>query len=133
VVDQETEVELIRAADRALLEAETRRDLPGAMALFAEGAIIQPPDAPPVVGREAVRAFYDDWFALPYAGIYPDSSRVAVSASGDLGYLIGYSYIEMDAAAGGGRLDGKYISLWRKVDGRWLCAGVSWSGNSPSG
>ena len=131
--DLEAEAGLIRTADRTLLEAETRRDLEGAMVLFAEDAVLQPPDAPPVIGREAVREFYADWFGVPYVGIYSDSDRVIVSASYDLAYLIGTSHMEMDTSAGGERFDGKYISLWRKVDGRWLCVGVSWSGNAPSG
>jgi ketosteroid isomerase-like protein len=133
LVDLDAEVAQIRASDRALLDAETNRDLDAAMALFAEGAVLHPPEAPPVIGREAVRAFYADWFGIPYTGIYPDSDTVVLSSAGDLAYLIGNSHIEMDASAGGGRLDGKYVSLWRKVSGRWLCTGVSWSGNTPSG
>jgi ketosteroid isomerase-like protein len=103
------------------------------MALFGEDAVLQPPEAPPIVGRDAVRSFYSDWFAVPYTGIYSDSDTVVVSSAGDLAYLIGNSHMDMDTAAGGDRLEGKYISLWRKVEGQWLCAGVSWSGNSPSG
>ena len=132
-VDLEAEVEKVRAADQALLEAETNRDLDAAMVLFAEGAVLHPPDAPPIIGREAVQAFYADWFGVPYTGIYSDSTTVVVSSAGDLAYLIGISHLEMDAPVGGGRLDGKYISLWQKVNGRWLCAGVSWSGTAPSG
>jgi ketosteroid isomerase-like protein len=133
VVDLEAEIGLVRAADRALLEAETNRDLDAALALIGEGVVLQPPDAPPVTGREAVRAFYADWFGIPYTGIYADSDKIVVSASGDLAYLIGNSRIDLDVSAGGDRLEGKYISLWQKVDGRWLCTGVSWSGNVPSG
>lgn len=133
VADREADAALIRAADRALLDAETKRDLDAAIALFSEDAVLHPPDTPPVRGREAVRAFYSDWFAIPYTGIYSDSDTVVVSSAGDLAYLIGNSHVEMDASAGGGRLDGKYISLWRKVNGQWLCTGVTWSGNAPGG
>ncbi len=131
VVDQEAEIGFVRAADRALLEAETNRDLDAAMALFGEGAILHPPDAPPVIGRQAIRAFYEEWFGVPYTGIYSDSATVMVSSAGDLAYLIGSSHIDIDPSAGGGQLEGKYVSLWRKLDGRWLCTGVIWNGNAP--
>jgi ketosteroid isomerase-like protein len=131
VVDLEAEIEMVRAADRALLEAETDRDLEAAMMFFGEGAILHPPEAPPVIGLEAIRAFYEEWFGIPYTGIYSDSATVVVSSGGDLAYLIGNSHIEIDASAGGGRNEGKYVSLWRKPGGRWLCTFVSWSANLP--
>jgi ketosteroid isomerase-like protein len=79
----------ICAADKALVAAETARDLELAMAYLAPDVILRPPDRPMVVGREAVREFYAEWFAMPYTAIQVQAQTVTVAASGDLAYLVG--------------------------------------------
>jgi ketosteroid isomerase-like protein len=126
---QEEELQLIRKADQALLTAENQRNLVAAMHYIAAEAIYHPPNAPPVVGQEEIRKFYLDWFKIPYAGIFRDSDSIVVASSGELAYLIGNSHIDLKSDTGIHRIEGKYITIWRKVNGQWLCAAVSWNGN----
>jgi ketosteroid isomerase-like protein len=128
-VDLTAEIEKIRNSDRALLQAETKRDLEGVMEYLAEGAVYHPPNSPPIIGHEAIRGFYKEWFGIPYTGIHCDSDTIVVSSSGDVAYLIGDSHMELDMSTGMNRLDGKYITIWRKLSDKWLCVAVSWSGN----
>lgn len=128
-IDLTAEIQNIRDSDRALLQAETNRDLDGVMEYIAEGAVFQPPNSPPIIGHDAIREFYKEWFNIPYIGIYCESDTIVVSSSGDLACLIGNSYMELDKSTGKNRLDGKYITIWQKHTDRWLCIAVSWSGN----
>lgn len=130
-IDREALVREVREADRAMLQAETERDLEAAMMHFAEGAVLQPPNAPPVAGLEAIRQFYARQFEIPYSGIVCESDTIIVSTCGDLAYLLGNSYYEFEAEDGTTRLPGKYISIWQRMEGKWLCTAVSWSGNQP--
>jgi len=130
-IDTVVEIKKIREADRSLLLAETKRDLVSVMHHIAKKAIFHPPNTPPVVGDEAIRKFYNDWFKIPYSGIHCESDTIVISASGDLAYLIGNSYIEFNTATGKGQIDGKYITIWRKTNDKWVCVAVSWSGNEP--
>lgn len=128
-IDVSAEIKKIRDSDRALLSAETQRDLEGVMGYIAEGAVFHPPDIPPVVGHKAIRDFYNNWFEVPYSGIVCDSDTVIISSSFDLGCLVGNSHMEFETPAGKNRLSGKYITVWRKMNDKWLCVAVSWSRN----
>jgi ketosteroid isomerase-like protein len=88
------EIRRIRDADRALLRAETDRNLEGAMGLFAADAVLHPPVAPPVVGAAAIRAFYREWFETPYRAIVWESDTVVVSSAGELALRFGELYVE---------------------------------------
>ena len=99
------------------------------MEYIAEGAVFHPPSTPPIIGHKAIRDFYKEWFKVPYSGTFCDSDTVIISSSCDLAYLIGNSYMEFDTPTGKNRLNGKYITVWRKINDKWLCVAVSWSGN----
>jgi ketosteroid isomerase-like protein len=128
-VDVSAEIQRIREADRALLQAESERNLDDAMEIIATDAVFQPPDAPPVVGATAIRAFYDEWFKIPYREIVCMSDTVIISSASDLAYVVGNSRIILDTPDGVTGVPGKYFTIWRKIDGLWLCVAVSWSGN----
>ena len=131
-VEVPAEIRTIRDSDRALLRAETERDLEAAMKYIADGAVFQPPDAPAVVGTTAIRAFYSEWFKIPYRAIVSESDTVYISSAGDLAYLLGNSHMELGTPDGVNRVHGKYMTIWRRMDDRWLCVAVSWSGNGPA-
>lgn len=128
-IHPEDEIQLIRKADQALLTAENQRDLDAAINHVAEQAIYHPPNAPPVVGHEEIRKFYLDWFNIPYSGIFRDSESIVLASSGELACLIGSSHIDLKSDSGINRIEGKYFTIWQKVNGRWLCVAASWNGN----
>lgn len=125
---------VICAADSALIAAETARDLESAMNYMAPDVILQPPDMPMVVGREAVREFYAEWFALPYKSIQVRSQTVTVASSGDLAYLVGESSFNLGGPSSEERqVPGKYLGVWKKIGGKWRLAAISWSGDAAPG
>ena len=123
----------ICAADKSLIAAETSRNLESAMAYMAADVILQPPDRPMVVGREAVREFYAEWFAMPYTAIQVHAQTVTVASSGDLAYLVGESSLVLSGPQGEHQVPGKYLGVWRKIDDEWRLAALSWTGNVASG
>jgi ketosteroid isomerase-like protein len=128
-VDLTAEIQRIRAADRALLHAESERTLDGAMKLIADEAVFQPPDAPPVTGTASIRAFYREWFETPYRAIVCESDTIIVSSNCDLAHVVGNSRIELVTPDGVILVPGKYLTIWRKFDDKWFCVAASWSGN----
>ena len=128
-----TEVaQLICAADKALTAAETSRNLELAKTYMAPDVILQPPDRPMVVGREAVRKFYAEWFALPYTAIQVHAQTVTVASSGDFASLGGESSLVLSGPQGERYMPGKYLGVWRKIDGEWRLAAMSWTVNIAS-
>jgi len=128
-IDLEQEKQTVRDLDQTMLLAETQRNIEKAMGFIGEGAIFHPPDNPAIVGRDKIRSFYKEWFNIPYKEIVSENAEVWVSESGDLACLIGNSYMGFDNPDAEIRSAGKYTSIWKKVNNKWLCFFVSWSGN----
>ncbi len=123
----------ICAADRALIAAESSRDLELAMTYMAPNVILQPPDMPMVVGYEAAREYYSVWFAVPYTSIQVRAQTVNVASSGDIAYIVGESSFVLSNSQGEQQVPGKYLGVWKKIDGNWKLAAISWSGDAASG
>ena len=131
-IDLAKEEQNVRGLDQAMLLAETNRDLEKVMQYIGEEAIFHPPNTPPIVGRNSITGFYKEWFKIPYKEIVSENAEVWVSESGDFAYLIGNSYMGLNNSDGANRVNGKYNSIWKKVNNKWLCYFVSWSENEPS-
>jgi ketosteroid isomerase-like protein len=127
------EVDAIRASDKALLKAESDRDLELAMSFMAPDIVVHPPGQPAAIGLEAVREFYTHWFSLPFRAIHVQAQSVSMSSSADLAYLVGESSIEMSGSQDGLHLPGKYLGVWRKIDGEWRLSAIGWSANAAQG
>ena len=81
---------------------------------YAQDAIMLPPGSGPVVGRDSIQAHYArDMAMAPGGGI----TMIEAFADGEYGYERGTYTV---ATAEGEQLDeGKYLAVWRLVDGEW--------------
>ena len=79
-----------------------------------------------MIGRAAIEAFWADFQA---GGIGGEIKDTEVYAHGDDGYTVG-AYTVTDA--GGATIDeGKYVVIWRHVDGKWQMHRDIWNSNLP--
>jgi len=127
-----TEVEAIHAADDAWNKAHNAGDVDGVVALYDEHAVLMPPGAPAVIGRSAIRAYYaKDMAESTNAGItISQGANPDGGASGDWGWASGtYTVKDKDGRV----LDtGKYLSVSKKVTGRWLYVRDTWNSDGPA-
>lgn len=125
--------------DLARLEAESlvwfqhyaAADADAMADLYAMDALIMPPNAAPVSGRKAICEFLGaDAAGSRAAGIRLRNRAVTGSGiDGDTGWISG-SYDVLDA--GGAVLDsGSYLSVHRRIDGRWLYIRDTWNSERP--
>jgi len=95
-------------------------DLDRWMSLWADNGVQMPPDEPPVIGKEAIRARMKavlDRFAFNMK-----ISNEEVRAGGDWAFARGTYQATLTPKAGGaaGSIDGKYMTiLTRQADGSW--------------
>lgn len=106
------------------LERETYRlfragDIDGMIDMLAENAQVCPPGMDAITGRENQRALFKQIAATPGVEFFWEPIEAQVSASNDMGYVYGSVHWRMP---GEDLVKGKYISIWTKVDGRWMNA-----------
>jgi ketosteroid isomerase-like protein len=125
--DAAKEVAAIQAVDEVFVKAYNSGDLATVLAQYDEHAILQAPGVPVASGKAAIRTFF--------ASDIPEAAKAGAKfvlnpgatggVSGDLGWSSGTFLIK---GKDGQILDkGKYLSVSRKVDGKWLYIRDTWN------
>ena len=123
----------IRATDARWLAAAHAHDLERTLTFWSDDAILMQPRAAPLVGKDALRTYVRDSFAIPDFSISWVIDRVWVAKSGELAYATGTDEISLTTP------DGKHVvehnnsvGIWRKgPDGSWTCAVDIWNAAGP--
>ena len=104
------------ATGSAWMEAFNSHDAEALAALYTEDAVVLPPNEPAIFGRDAIRATHQEMFAEGDFKIEIEALETVID--GHLAYVAG----RYRTWTGGGDLvdRGKYIEIWRAVDGTWL-------------
>jgi uncharacterized protein (TIGR02246 family) len=128
-VDERT----IRELDAQWSKTAAANDLEGTVAYYSDDASLLPPNAPIATGRQAIRAV---WAALlgPDVSVSWQVSKVEVSRSRDLAYLVGVYQLTMKDAQGKPVTDhGKLVEVWKKqADGKWKTVADTFNSDLPS-
>jgi ketosteroid isomerase-like protein len=116
-------------ADRDFDAATSRDGAQGWASFFADDGVMMPAGADIVVGRENVRDYVEKNVFGP--GIVLRWEPIEAYVAGGLGYTYGvYKLTKVEAPGKNSSLYGKYMTVWKKVKGRWLVA-VDIGNNSP--
>ena len=111
----------------AFNSAENRTD--AFMAQCEDGIRMLAPDMPLAVGKDATRVIIEQ---LPVETAWT-AEAADVSEGGDFGYTTGSYYMNVEDADGTPiRLDGKYLTVWRRqADGSWKATADVFNPNGP--
>jgi len=132
-VDLAAEEQAIRAQSMAWLEAATARNAAGEAAVFADDGIAFRENRDPIVGPAAFEAYTSaDRAANPQSTVSWTIDQVVVAASGDLAYELGSYQLTGLGANGTGDDMGKYVTVWKKVNGTWKVAADMGSTTKPA-
>jgi ketosteroid isomerase-like protein len=132
-VDVARETEALRARSEAIVVAEAAQDAEAALAFWAPNAVAQPAGAPQVQGHDAIRALYGEFFDTGQLKEFDGSAaHLEVSQGGDLAYEYGVNRMVF-AGPEGDLLDvGKYLAVWKKIEGEWFVAALSFTSDGPA-
>ncbi|MFN2397348.1 MAG: SgcJ/EcaC family oxidoreductase [Gemmatimonadaceae bacterium] len=130
-VDTRTEEEAIRELDRKIVAAAKAKDAAAFASYFAENGVLMPSNGAQVTGREAIQTFWSDFLKTPNATMSFTPTRIEVSQAGDMAYDIGTYSFGMDTPQGRFEDEGKYATVWKKINGEWKIAVDVGNSNKP--
>jgi ketosteroid isomerase-like protein len=120
--------ELLEQRQAEFFQAGAERDADRMAELFAEDAVVQVANMPPIEGRDAIRELYGNMFGfLTRSEATPEALRI--SDGGDMAYGTGSTSNEFRGPEGPMRYSGKYLLVWRKLAGDWMVVAYSVSSN----
>ena len=131
--DNTKEDDVLRALDLAWSDAAGRKDLDAVVSYMADDGETLAPNEPAAHDKAAVRASWANLLGLPGVALRWKPVRVQVAKSGEIGYTSGtytLSYTGADGKAVSDR--GKYLEVWKKVDGKWKCSSDAYNSDLPA-
>jgi ketosteroid isomerase-like protein len=128
------------AADKAKLQTDAlswfdhfaAADSEGLANLYAEDALLMPPNAPAANGRPAIKTYFGAMVSqAKAAGLSVKQGQVTgCDVSGDMGWISG-TYTVADST--GAAVDsGNYMSVHHHVNGSWLYIRDIWNSDRPA-
>ena len=131
-VDAGAEERAIRGEVDRWIQLIKAKDAAAIAGLYAEDGAVMPPNAPIGKGRAEIQQTWASLVAMPgfELAIVPD--EIVVSSSGDMALDRG-TYKLSVAPNGTAQTDtGKYVVVWRKIDGKWKAAADIFNSDLPA-
>lgn len=116
-----------QAAVDALVERFAAHDAAGVASFYTEDAVLLPPDAEPLTGRAAIQEF----FARTNAVGTPPAEFATVETFMFADHAWRQGSFRVAGAGTDAPVSGKFVELWKKVDGAWLLHRDIWNANAP--
>lgn len=130
-IDVDAEARTIERLHSEWADAEVAKDLDASLAFLTPDAILQPPNAAPIQGHDAIRQFYISMFQLPIAAMTMGPATVVVSESGDVAADWGTLTLVVNGNDGPITDTLKFMAVWQRRNGEWKVLANSWSSNAP--
>ena len=124
--EREAIIETDREWSRAAAEA---RDVEYVVSFWSEDAKIFAPMLPLISGKDAIRLFVQNSFALPGFSISWTTTDIVVSPDGSFAYATATNETTFNDPEGKRIVvKGKAVTIWRKeASGRWKCIIDIWN------
>jgi len=130
-VDTSADMATMHDATNAWVTAYNAGDADKIVALYADDAIMMPPDGLSLKGHEAMKQYLTgDIAAAKAAGVSFALDADTGGVSGDLGWHSGTFHVS--GANGASLSTGKYVEVWHKADGKWLMLRDIWNNDAPA-
>ena len=122
----------IAANYRHWVDATQRKDVDAVLSLYDDDAIVLPPGAAPIRGKDAIRAFYASWYAGLSKLLHEQFTSTSLVVKDDLAVeTADYAGESENTAHAVRQFNGKNLVVWkRQKDGSWKLFRDMWSASS---
>jgi ketosteroid isomerase-like protein len=126
----QTAADEIEKAEQQYLKAVNEGDAAVLARMSTERAILLPPNAEMIEGREAIKEYWRSVFAAGLKDVSLRTVRVDEYGGGDAAREIGR--VRLNAPMPRDVLEGKYVIVWRKMGESWLLDSAIWNFTRPA-
>jgi uncharacterized protein (TIGR02246 family) len=130
--DRAADAQRIRELGVAWVAAVGTKDIAAIKNFYTPDGLFLAPNAPPAQGRQAIGEAWRGLLQLPGIVLTFGATRIEVSESGDLAYDVGTYALGFDSESGRVNDHGKYVVVWKKVEGEWKAAADIFNSNLPA-
>lgn len=131
--DTKSDEQAIRSISKKWLELTKKHDNAGSAALFADDGMVFSMNKEPLVGPDAIKKHYTETDTKnPKMEADWSTDRVEVASSGDLAVEYGKYEIKGLGPDGKETDKGRYVTVYRKVNGTWKVAADIGSSTKPA-
>lgn len=121
----------IEAINAQWVKAFEQRDFQAIKAIMTSDSLLLAPNAPAAEGPEAVVEVWKSWAGLTNVAVDFAAHRIEVSSSADMAYDYGWYTFAFDTETGRIEDKGKYIVVWKNVNGTWKVAADIFNTDTP--
>ncbi len=121
-MDIQTEKEVLQNLEDQWSEGFMTKDGDKILDLYAADAVSMSSEKPTLTGIQEIRKHIESMLsdtALIFNTYKYAIDVMEISASGDLAYVRGHDEITMKTKDGTIQDKGRYIDIWKKIDGKW--------------
>ena len=133
-IDTRAEADSIRMLEEQWSMAIKTSDVDKIVSFYASNAVTMSANKPISIGLESIRKAEESSFSDTTSIFKTYSSTldtIEVSASGDLAYARGIDRVSQKTTKGPGEEVGKWVDIWKKVDGKWKVVVSIWNNDKP--
>jgi uncharacterized protein (TIGR02246 family) len=120
----------IQALEIAWATAQNAKDINALMAMYGDDAISMTDGAPSLNGKAAIQAYQEAEFAKAPAGLNSTYTVQDVYGDGETVTEVGTG-VTKDASGTVVRT-GKYVAIWKKMDGKYVCIREIYNSDAPA-
>lgn len=122
----------IDSVGKAMSAAVAARDTDAVAALYADDAWVLPANEPRADGKEAIRKEWIGFLSIPGLEMTITSTGMKIADAGDQVVEAGTYQMKFLGAKSKPMTDtGKFVTVYRKVDGRWKIVVDTWNSDMP--
>ena len=132
LVDMTAVRQAVEGSNERWIAAAVAGDAAGLAKLYAADAVLMPPNMPRATGRAEIESLLSGMFAeMSFDEVAITIDSIHAAQSGELVWVVG-GYSDKVTAGGEQSQDkGKYLAVFKDVDGEWLMVADAWSSNLP--
>lgn len=125
--------EALAAVNERWRQAALAGDASALASLYAEDAVLLPPGMPKVRGRAAIESAFAAMFESPPTSMTLQSDGTVFSESGELAFDHGTYAMSGTTPDGQAWQDtGKFLGIFKLIDGEWKYVADTWNSDAPS-